>query len=62
VPELTGLHLTGAEHNTLRRSPTEARAARPVTVADEHDHYHALVPLSAIVEMVLGDAVERAQR
>ncbi len=61
MPEPTGLHLTGAEHDTLRRYLTEARAARPVTVADEHDHYHALVRLSAVVELVLGDATERAQ-
>lgn len=62
MPEPTGLHLTGAEHDTLRRYLTEAHAVRPRTVADEHDHYLSLIRLSAIVELVLTDATGRAQR
>jgi hypothetical protein len=62
TPDRTALHLTANEVDTVRRYLAEAQGARPATVADEVDHYHALMRLSAIVELVFGDAAERGQR
>jgi hypothetical protein len=46
----------------LRRYLDRADDARPATRAGELAHYHALVQLHAIVELVLGDATARGDR
>lgn len=55
------LTLSASEVALMRRFLDRAATARPRTVAGEHDHYVALVGLSAIVAMVLDDAAERAE-
>lgn len=58
---MSDLTLNQEEVALLRRFLDRAATARPRSAAGEHDHYVALVGLSAIVAMVLDDAAERGQ-